>query len=202
MFLFFKGVLATHKINASSPDTDLPTVHGLRVNIYSNQYGRYISFFFMNNLKSHSTFNASLVFVDISWHWVSCMYFVVIYTEIMIKLCPMIPTETGCELHHQQQGDREQEWCSLPGCEAPHHPIRSGRDRTRNRRAPPHCVLCGRSYHKFHRKGKFKSRSHRSVSYWVCGFRWFTWGETLHSLLWMEAMIWCNALPRVLVQPC
>ena len=35
MFIYFKGVLATHKITASSPDTDLPTVHGLRVNIYS-----------------------------------------------------------------------------------------------------------------------------------------------------------------------
>lgn len=28
----WKGVIATHRITASSPDTDLPTVQGLRVN--------------------------------------------------------------------------------------------------------------------------------------------------------------------------
>lgn len=31
IFFLFEGVIATHKITASSPDTDLPTVQGLRV---------------------------------------------------------------------------------------------------------------------------------------------------------------------------
>lgn len=62
--------------------------------------------------------------------------------------------ETWCQLHHEQQRNRKQEWCSFPGRQTAHHSVCAGWNWPGHRKSPPHCVLFCRSHYQLNREGK------------------------------------------------
>lgn len=136
-----QGVIAAQKITASSPDTDLPTVMGLRVRSSAFVVTRVPCAY--KNWSSAWSVHARVRRSDnppASRH---------------LSSSPGVLTaENGGEHDDQQQGDRQQERRALSGREASHHPLRPGRDWAQHRGSPPHRVLCGRGHHQLHREGQ------------------------------------------------
>lgn len=124
-----QGVIATHRITASSPDTDQTTVQQLRV-------GRHFN--------GHSSCNQSVGSV---WQAVCNV------NDESSSVC-FFKIEIGSKFYHQQQGDGEQMRCPVPGCEAPHHPLRPRWDWTRYWGASPDRLLCCRGHYQLHREGE------------------------------------------------
>lgn len=87
----FQGVIATHKITASAPDRDLPTVQGLRVCTVA------LPILITDGIRG-------TIYGGVGFKRPTCFLCVTPYISVFF----LLHLETGSQLHHQQQRDSQQ----------------------------------------------------------------------------------------------